>query len=165
MQLCAIKSKKNYEQLKVETIQTITHKYCNKLWANIKAQQNTPSQTELESNNNPCSSPLSPEIFSLYNSRRDFPPPAIFYLNTHQKQRRNPVIFRSKAILPTKMSKNTQVEAKRVFIGAGCNRVVNNVSWGASGLVSFGAQNAVAIFCPKVSLFHSSSRTLLLFSQ
>lgn len=49
------------------------------------------------------------------------------------------------------MSENTKVEAKRVFIGAGCNRVVNNVSWGASGLVSFGAQNAVAIFAPKVS--------------
>lgn len=50
------------------------------------------------------------------------------------------------------MSENTEVEAKRVFIGAGCNRVVNNVSWGASGLVSFGTQNAVAVFCPKVSL-------------
>lgn len=46
-----------------------------------------------------------------------------------------------------------EVEVKRVFIGAGCNRVVNNVSWGASGLVAFGAQNAVAIFCPKVLLF------------
>ncbi|KAK6782566.1 hypothetical protein RDI58_020362 [Solanum bulbocastanum] len=32
------------------------------------------------------------------------------------------------------------MEVERVFIGAGCNRVVNNVSWGASGLVSFGAQ-------------------------
>ncbi|CAL5209984.1 unnamed protein product [Lathyrus oleraceus] len=41
------------------------------------------------------------------------------------------------------------VEVKTVFIGAGCNRIVNNVSWGASGLVSFGAQNAVAIFSPK----------------
>ncbi|KAK4260777.1 hypothetical protein QN277_003850 [Acacia crassicarpa] len=40
-------------------------------------------------------------------------------------------------------------EVKRVFIGAGCNRIVNNVSWGACGLVSFGAQNAVAIYCPK----------------
>lgn len=49
------------------------------------------------------------------------------------------------------MSENTKVEAKRVFIGAGCNRVVNNVSWGASGLVSFGAQNAVAVFCPKTA--------------
>lgn len=37
-------------------------------------------------------------------------------------------------------------EVKRVFIGAGCNRIVNNVSWGASNLVSFGAQNAVAFF-------------------
>lgn len=48
-----------------------------------------------------------------------------------------------------------EVEVKRVFIGAGCNRIVNNVSWGASGLLSFGAHNAVAIFCPKVpfSLF------------
>ncbi|KAG4394889.1 hypothetical protein GLYMA_20G121000v4 [Glycine max] len=42
-----------------------------------------------------------------------------------------------------------EVEVKRVFIGAGCNRIVNNVSWGASGLLSFGAHNAVAIFCPK----------------
>ncbi|KAF8084367.1 hypothetical protein N665_0720s0002 [Sinapis alba] len=49
------------------------------------------------------------------------------------------------------MSGNNEVEAKRVFIGAGCNRVVNNVSWGASGLVSFGAQNAVAIFSPKTA--------------
>uniref|UniRef100_A0A1J3E4P6 Pentatricopeptide repeat-containing protein, mitochondrial n=1 Tax=Noccaea caerulescens TaxID=107243 RepID=A0A1J3E4P6_NOCCA len=46
---------------------------------------------------------------------------------------------------------NTKVEVKRVFTGAGCNRVVNNVSWGASCLVSFGAQNAaVAIFSPKL---------------
>uniref|UniRef100_A0A0E0AX08 Elongator complex protein 2 n=1 Tax=Oryza glumipatula TaxID=40148 RepID=A0A0E0AX08_9ORYZ len=36
----------------------------------------------------------------------------------------------------------------RVFVGAGCNRVVNNVSWGACGLVAFGAQNAVALFSP-----------------
>jgi len=49
------------------------------------------------------------------------------------------------------------MEVERVFIGAGCNRVVNNVSWGASGLVSFGAQNAVAIFCPKVLLFPLSA--------
>ncbi|KAK8699316.1 hypothetical protein V6N13_115404 [Hibiscus sabdariffa] len=42
-----------------------------------------------------------------------------------------------------------KAEAKNLFIAAGCNRIVNNVSWGASGLVSFGAQNAVAIFCPK----------------
>ncbi|CAH9062156.1 unnamed protein product [Cuscuta epithymum] len=44
-----------------------------------------------------------------------------------------------------------QVGVERVFIGAGCNRIVNNVSWGASGLVSFGAQNAVAIFCPETA--------------
>ncbi|KAK9277734.1 hypothetical protein L1049_007281 [Liquidambar formosana] len=37
------------------------------------------------------------------------------------------------------------------FIGAGCNRIVNNVSWGACDLVAFGAQNAVAIFCPKTA--------------
>lgn len=43
-----------------------------------------------------------------------------------------------------------EVEVKGVFIGAGCNRVVNNVSWGACDLVAFGAQNAVAIFSPKV---------------
>ncbi|KAG6618228.1 hypothetical protein I3842_Q119100 [Carya illinoinensis] len=40
---------------------------------------------------------------------------------------------------------------KRLFIGAGCNRIVNNVSWGACDLVAFGAQNAVAIFCPKTA--------------
>ncbi|WOL06613.1 elongator complex protein 2 [Canna indica] len=39
--------------------------------------------------------------------------------------------------------------AERVFIGAGCNRIVNNVSWGPSGLVAFGAQNAVAVFSPQ----------------
>lgn len=47
-------------------------------------------------------------------------------------------------------------EVESVFIGAGCNRIVNNVSWGASDLVSFGAQNAVAIFCPKVPPYESS---------
>lgn len=40
---------------------------------------------------------------------------------------------------------------ERVFIGAGCNRIVHNVSWGASGLVAFGAHNAVTIFDPKTS--------------
>lgn len=48
------------------------------------------------------------------------------------------------------MSSDNGVELKKVFIGAGCNRIVNNVSWGASGLVSFGAQNAVALFSPQV---------------
>ncbi|KAL7240340.1 hypothetical protein ACSBR2_006067 [Camellia fascicularis] len=43
------------------------------------------------------------------------------------------------------------VEVERVFIGAGCNRIVNNVSWGASDLVAFGAHNAVSIFCPKTA--------------
>ncbi|EOY00048.1 Elongator protein 2 isoform 1 [Theobroma cacao] len=47
------------------------------------------------------------------------------------------------------MSVNGKAEVKRLFIGAGCNRIVNNVSWGACGLVSFGAQHAVAIFSPK----------------
>ncbi|XVE92618.1 hypothetical protein REPUB_Repub01dG0113600 [Reevesia pubescens] len=37
---------------------------------------------------------------------------------------------------------NSKAEVKRLFIGAGCNRIVNNVSWGASDLFSFGAQNA-----------------------
>uniref|UniRef100_A0A2P2J6D7 Elongator complex protein 2 n=1 Tax=Rhizophora mucronata TaxID=61149 RepID=A0A2P2J6D7_RHIMU len=46
-------------------------------------------------------------------------------------------------------SEKAGVEVKRVFIGAGCNRIVNNVSWGACDFVSFGSQNAVAIFCPK----------------
>lgn len=52
----------------------------------------------------------------------------------------------------------SEVGVKRVFIGAGCNRIVNNVSWGACDLVAFGAHNAVAIFDPKVvsfSFFHS----------
>ncbi|KAK6146841.1 hypothetical protein DH2020_020710 [Rehmannia glutinosa] len=44
-----------------------------------------------------------------------------------------------------------EVGVERVFIGAGCNRIVNNVSWGACDLLSFGAQNAVAIFCPKTA--------------
>uniref|UniRef100_A0A0A9D3X7 Elongator complex protein 2 n=1 Tax=Arundo donax TaxID=35708 RepID=A0A0A9D3X7_ARUDO len=46
------------------------------------------------------------------------------------------------------MSLASGVEVERVFIGAGCNRVVNNVSWGACGLVAFGTQNAVALFSP-----------------
>lgn len=44
-----------------------------------------------------------------------------------------------------------QVKVERVFIGAGCNRTINNVSWGACDLVSFGSQNAVAVFCPKTA--------------
>ncbi|KAF8407254.1 hypothetical protein HHK36_006381 [Tetracentron sinense] len=43
------------------------------------------------------------------------------------------------------------VEVERAFIGAGCNRIVNNVSFGACDLVAFGSQNAVAIFCPKTA--------------
>ncbi|CAN1311759.1 Elongator complex protein 2 [Linum perenne] len=50
------------------------------------------------------------------------------------------------------MTENSEaVEVQSVFIAAGCNRIVNNVSWGACGLVSFGSQNAVAIFCPKTA--------------
>ncbi|XP_062110029.1 elongator complex protein 2 [Humulus lupulus] len=49
------------------------------------------------------------------------------------------------------MSNSGGVGVKRVLIGAGCNRIVNNVSWGASDLVSFGAQNAVVIFSPKTA--------------
>lgn len=45
----------------------------------------------------------------------------------------------------------SEVGVKRVFIGAGCNRIVNNVSWGACDLVAFGAHNAVAIFDPKTA--------------
>ncbi|PKI59817.1 hypothetical protein CRG98_019823 [Punica granatum] len=48
-------------------------------------------------------------------------------------------------------SADVKASARRLFIGAGCNRVVNNVSWGACDLVSFGAQNAVAIFSPKTA--------------
>lgn len=44
-----------------------------------------------------------------------------------------------------------KVVVERMFIGAGCNRIVNNVSWGSCDLVAFGAQNAVAIFCPKTA--------------
>ncbi|GMN38645.1 hypothetical protein TIFTF001_007862 [Ficus carica] len=43
------------------------------------------------------------------------------------------------------------VEVKRAFIGAGCNRIVNNVSFSASDLVALGSQNAVAIFSPKTA--------------
>ncbi|KAF8407255.1 hypothetical protein HHK36_006382 [Tetracentron sinense] len=43
------------------------------------------------------------------------------------------------------------VEVERAFIGAGCNRIVNSVSFGACDLVAFGSQNAVAIFCPKTA--------------
>ncbi|KVI05393.1 WD40 repeat-containing protein [Cynara cardunculus var. scolymus] len=49
------------------------------------------------------------------------------------------------------MVKNGAVDVERVFIGGGCNRVVNNVSWGACGLISFGSQNAVSIFCPQTA--------------
>ncbi|XAR52455.1 hypothetical protein NMG60_11020544 [Bertholletia excelsa] len=49
------------------------------------------------------------------------------------------------------MSYGGPVEVERAFIGAGCNRIVNNVSWGACELVAFGAQNAVAIFCPETA--------------
>ncbi|XP_068642219.1 elongator complex protein 2 [Aristolochia californica] len=43
------------------------------------------------------------------------------------------------------------VEVERLFIGAGCNRIVSNVSWGACDLVAFGAQNSVVLFCPKLA--------------
>jgi elongator complex protein 2 len=46
---------------------------------------------------------------------------------------------------------NGGVQVEKVFVGAGCNRIVNNVSWGACDLVAFGAQNAVAIFCAKAA--------------
>ncbi|XP_071696930.1 elongator complex protein 2 isoform X2 [Rutidosis leptorrhynchoides] len=49
------------------------------------------------------------------------------------------------------MNNNKSVEVERVFIGGGCNRIVNNVSWGACGLISFGSQNAVSIFCPQTA--------------
>lgn len=55
----------------------------------------------------------------------------------------------------TEMSTSGGVEVKRAFIGAGCNRIVNNVSWGASDFLAFGSQNAVVIFSPKVLLFFS----------
>ncbi|KAH9300080.1 hypothetical protein KI387_011663, partial [Taxus chinensis] len=43
------------------------------------------------------------------------------------------------------------VNVDRLFIGAGCNRIVNTVAWGPSGLVAFGAHNAVAIFQPQAA--------------
>ncbi|CAI9296803.1 unnamed protein product [Lactuca saligna] len=49
------------------------------------------------------------------------------------------------------MVQNGAVGVERVFIGGGCNRIVNNVSWGACGLVSFGSQNAVSIFSPQTA--------------
>lgn len=49
------------------------------------------------------------------------------------------------------MAKNGKVDVERVFVGSGCNRIVNNVSWGSSGLVSYGSQNAVTIFNPQVT--------------
>lgn len=49
------------------------------------------------------------------------------------------------------MSCGAGLGVERVFIGAGCNRVFNNVSWGACDLVAFGTQNAVSIFCPKTA--------------
>ncbi|PWA82673.1 elongator protein 2 [Artemisia annua] len=47
------------------------------------------------------------------------------------------------------MAKNGKADVERVFIGSGCNRIVNNVSWGSSGFVSYGSQNAVTIFNPQ----------------
>nr|ATB19569.1 putative ATELP2 [Cupressus duclouxiana] len=43
------------------------------------------------------------------------------------------------------------IDVHGIFIGAGCNRVVNTVAWGPSGLVAFGAHNAVAIFQPQAA--------------
>ncbi|ERN12191.1 hypothetical protein AMTR_s00034p00138310 [Amborella trichopoda] len=55
--------------------------------------------------------------------------------------------FRLKSV--DELNKINHVEVECVFIGAGCNRLVNTVAWGACDLVAFGAQNAVAILCPK----------------
>eukprot|EP00249_Psilotum_nudum_P012407 c23766_g1_i3 orf=377-2911(+) len=41
------------------------------------------------------------------------------------------------------------VDVENIFIGAGCNRVVNGAAWGPDDLVAFGVQNAVAIFSPQ----------------
>ncbi|KAI3516715.1 hypothetical protein L1887_15692 [Cichorium endivia] len=49
------------------------------------------------------------------------------------------------------MVENGAVDVERLFIGGGCNRIVNNVSWGACGLISFGSQNAVSIFSPETA--------------
>lgn len=49
------------------------------------------------------------------------------------------------------LSSINSIEVDRVFIGAGCNRIVNTVAWGPSDLVAFGAHNAVAIFNPQAA--------------
>lgn len=49
------------------------------------------------------------------------------------------------------MEEGAEAKVGRVYIGAGCNRIVNNVSWGACGLVAFGSHNAVSIFCPQTA--------------
>lgn len=46
-----------------------------------------------------------------------------------------------------------RLEVEGLFVGAGCNRIVHNVSWGIGDLVAFGAQNAVALFFPEVINF------------
>ncbi|KAL1556648.1 elongator complex protein 2-like [Salvia divinorum] len=41
------------------------------------------------------------------------------------------------------------VEVERAFIGAGCNRIVHNFSWGACDLISFGAQKISCHILPQ----------------
>ncbi|GLJ29453.1 hypothetical protein SUGI_0580580 [Cryptomeria japonica] len=58
--------------------------------------------------------------------------------------------FGSKRVMDEDRSFNS-IDVHRLFIGAGCNRIVNTVAWGPSGLVAFGAHNAVAIFQPQAA--------------
>lgn len=82
--------------------------------------------------------------------------PKVLVVSSHclpSSVRASPLLLVLLLLWPIAMSSGiARASASSVFIGAGCNRVVNNVSWGACDLVSFGAQNAVAIFCPKVTL-------------
>ncbi|GAQ91522.1 hypothetical protein KFL_008000030 [Klebsormidium nitens] len=41
------------------------------------------------------------------------------------------------------------MDVRLEHVGVGCNRVVNAASWGPSGLVAFGAHNAVALYSPE----------------
>lgn len=60
-----------------------------------------------------------------------------------------PTLTSSSAALSETMSASDDGRrVRRKFIGAGCNKIVNNLSWGASGLLAFGVQNGVAVFCP-----------------
>lgn len=86
-------------------------------------------------------------------------PPEVFVVGFNRASCRP---LRSRILSTKEAATAMALAVEREFIGAGCNRIVNNVSWGRSGLVAFGAQNAVAIFCPQVSeLLHVFSPVLV----